>query len=644
MAVTITKVTGIGGNPPTHIQIEGTVSGCEKVYVTVNCTTDAVVPIDIHGGTHTWSITYKNDKGCGCGTPVIVSASCVLGMPAGDTLTITLPLICDNCPTLIVTADPPGPCVNGNRSVTFHASVSGIPAGGADVLQWGFPNSTHLSTTAFVVTSNGPLPDQIVEYVASTAGSVARTADLQTILPADCPPVSVTVTIDPCPSCCPNLTLSQPTVTGCAPGSAAAIFAAVLTWPTGCTAMTPSAYAWTLDGPGGKKYQRSTSQPNTDTSTPWTDVVSGNLAAVQFANGGNYSVSVTATFGSGIAQPCNPTDTAAFTVANCCPTFTGQMTAQQDPNNPCQWIFSAQVDNPNGLALQFDWTFENNVSTATTSTPVITHVYPPGFTTPDTVKLTMTVSGATACAPLSLSTTITPSCACPTVGIPSATVTVTATGVAKAAFSTSVSPAVATSFDWTVTTPGGVSTFTKTTTTSSTTEGTADGQWTNSGSGAMGVLDLTAPGSYTVTVKAKGPTVSSTCPQAPPNSFIVPSPPTTMTPSTSCSIWCILAGIFFIAIPISAYISTVAHCLVFGWNIALQGAIISFAIGVFIALCGICCLWVFLLIGAGLGIVATLIAAIWLGFPGCWLVALLILLGFVALGIGMAVSCKYRVM
>jgi hypothetical protein len=63
------------------------------------------------------------------------------------------------------------------------------------------------------------------------------------------------------------------------------------------------------------------------------------------------------------------------------------------------------------------------------------------------------------------------------------------------------------------------------------------------------------------------------------------------------------------------------------------------AIAIFIALCGICCLWIFLLIGSALGVVATLIAAYWLGFPVCWFDALLILIGFVALGIGISTRC-----
>ena len=204
-----------------------------------------------------------------------------------DEIPLSVTATCTQCPTIPVTADPPGSCINGKRSVTFHASINGVPATGT-VLQWSFPNSILPSTTPFPVINNGALPDQIVDYPANISGSVMQTAKLQAFLPPNCPPVSVTVTIDPCPSCCPSITLSKPTVTGCVPGSAMVSFVATVpTWPTDCTPVTPSLYAWTLDGPGGRKYQRNTSQPNTDTSTPWTDAVSGNPATVQFASGGN---------------------------------------------------------------------------------------------------------------------------------------------------------------------------------------------------------------------------------------------------------------------------------------------------------------------------------------------------------------------
>jgi len=69
MPLTITKVTGIGisGSPPTPalIQVEGTVSGCETVYVTVSCSDEPVEPgIQIlTGGVQPWSIAYKNTAG-----------------------------------------------------------------------------------------------------------------------------------------------------------------------------------------------------------------------------------------------------------------------------------------------------------------------------------------------------------------------------------------------------------------------------------------------------------------------------------------------------------------------------------------------------------------------------------------------------
>ena len=534
MAVTNLNVTRIGGNPPTHFRVEGDVLGCETLHVSSTCTKGIPVQVSIPTGAnnHWGPIDLPNDSRCTCGDSVTVTAYCGLGTPSVTNLTSTLPVCDPVCPTLTITADPPGPCVNGKRSVTFRASVNGVPTMGAALL-WTFPNGVPAFSPVPAV-SNGPLPNQIVEYAANTLVSVTRTAILQIILPANCPPTSVTVTIDSCPSCCPQVRINrpqvvnnqaQPEVTGCAPGSAVATFDAALTWPTGCTPVTPSSYEWTLNGPGGKKYQRSTSQPKADTNTPWTDVASGNPAAVQFTAGGNYSVSVTAAI-PGVSLPCNPTDAAPFTVLHCCPTFTGQLNAQQDPNNPCRWEFSAQVDNPNSLTLQFDWLFEKDTKTDKTSNPFSSNLYPPGFIPPDTVRVTMSVPGNPACGPIIRSTMITPSCpSCPTVGTPSAVVTgcVPAPGTAPGTppavvLSTSVSPPVATSFDWTVTTPGGTS-FTKTTTAASTTDGTADGAWTDTSTGSTGVLNLGASGGYAVTVRAKGPNISPTCLQPPAISF-----------------------------------------------------------------------------------------------------------------------------
>ena len=575
MAVTITRVTKIGGNPPTHFTVEGTVTGCETLQVGSTCT-NHMMPVPIPtGGYNTWKIDLPNDT-CDCGstvaTMVTITAYCGLGTPGETSAWITLP-VCDTCPTLNITADPPGQCVNGKRSVTFHASVNGVPASGA-VLQWSFPNSTQPSTTAFLVTSNGPLPDQTVEYAANTAGSLTRTAILQIIFPPNCPqapapPASVTVTIDSCPSCCPRMELNPPTVTGCAPGSTVASFSGVLTVPTtgGCTPVTPSSYTWTLDGPGGQ-YQRTTSSPNTDTSMPWTDVASQNPAAVQFPSSGSYSIGVTAHI-PGLGSSCDPTDTKSFPVPACCPQLIPPLNSSQKPGDPCTWIFSTQVSNPNNATVTFEWSFQDGTS-ATTSLPQVEHTYTPGSVTTGMTTVTLKSPG---CGDHSLSVIVTHTCfPCPP-------------------------------------------------------------EYHRDENGNC-VRDDCPPEHHR---DENGNCVWDDCPpnqHRDANGNCVPD-----IASKSCNLWCVLAGIFLIAIPISAYLSAIAYCFLTGTALAIVTGIIAAAIGIYIALCGPCCLWRFLLIGAALGVIATAIAAYWFGFPMCWFVTLPLLIGFVVLAIGMAIYC-----
>ena len=132
MSVTITKITRIGGNPPTHFSVEGTVSGCETLHLGSSCTKQNMQVSIPTGGSNTWGpINLPNDKNCGCGANVTFIAYCGLGTPSETSSSITVS-VCDTCPTLTVTADSPGPCVNGKRSVTFHASVTGVPASGTE--------------------------------------------------------------------------------------------------------------------------------------------------------------------------------------------------------------------------------------------------------------------------------------------------------------------------------------------------------------------------------------------------------------------------------------------------------------------------------------------------------------------------------
>lgn len=630
MPVTITKISGIGGNPPAFIQVEGTVSGCEKVYVTVSCSTDPIVPINIpSAGTHPWSKTFKNSNTCGCGTSVTASASCILGFPAADTQTVTLPLNCDDCPTATITVTQDATCVNGKHTVTLKATVT-PPTGGPAFGQWDYgyapPGGSSLGASFYVGSGPPQVLTATMDYPPSGPNTYTASLKLNKPPHVGCtdPQVTFAVTDCPPPSCEVLLTYS-PNPVPCigSSGSQKVDFVATLNPPSGGYT---GPFTWEVKK--GVMSLLKITQP-----TPAAPLNPERFSYV-FTSPGQYDVTITILTASPCADPVD-TDTVHIVIEACCPQLIGPLNASPIPGDPCRWLFSAQASNPNNVPVTFVWSFQDG-TTATTSVPQTVHTYTPGAITTGMTIVTLKSPG---CPDQSLSAPVTQMCRCPIIGTTGAVVTGCVPGPATVALTTSVTPPLATSFAWTVTTPGGTS-FTKTTPAASTTDGTADGAWTDTSTGSLGVLNLGASGAYAVTVTAQGPSISPACPQSPARGFTVPlcTPPT-----TTCSIWCILAGIFFIAIPISAYISTVAHCLLATpWNIVLQGGIIATAIGIFIALCGICCLWRFLLIGSALGVVATVIAAIWLGFPGCWLLALPILIGFIALGIGMGASCKWR--
>jgi len=115
----------------------------------------------------------------------------------------------------------------------------------------------------------------------------------------------------------------------------------------------------------------------------------------------------------GLSSPCNPTDTQSFAVAACCPQLIGPLNATQRPNDRCSWSFFAQLSNPNGVPLTFDWTFHDG-TTASTTAPQVDHSYAPGFATPGPTSVTMSTPG---CPDQSLSVEVTPGCSCSTVSL-----------------------------------------------------------------------------------------------------------------------------------------------------------------------------------------------------------------------------------
>jgi hypothetical protein len=336
------------------------------------------------------------------------------------TIPLTVTVNCACAVAVTITADPPGPCVGGTRQVTYHATVSGVPASGG-ALQWSFPGSTTTSTSAFVVTTNGAIPDQTVTYPA-TGASTTVSASITVVLPSGCTvTTSPPVTIQPCTLCCPTVSVSA-APTGCAPANASATFTATMAAaPAGCgPTPAPTSFVWTLDGPTQQKYQLTTTTPTASTSVPWTDVATNAPSAVQFPTGGNYSISVTAKFAAGAVSSSCPdaTDTASFTVNGSCPTLVGPLNASALSTDPCTWLFSAQTTNLCSAPTSYEWTFHDG-STATTTVPQAQHTYPVGGVTTGITKVTLKSPG---CGDQSLQATIT------VVGCMPTTPTTTTTG------------------------------------------------------------------------------------------------------------------------------------------------------------------------------------------------------------------------
>ena len=259
--------------------------------------------------------------------------------------------------------------------------------------------------------------------------------------PYTLPEVDVAACV-PCPT---SVVVSQDgPVTGCAPGGNPAVtLQASLTWPAnGGPFPTPTGYNWevTTPAPSRASYSKSTPYQGgapdiTDMTAGWT--TGGGLpGAVDLSEPGDYSVSVTAIFGSG--------------------------------------------------------------------------------------------SGVDSDCPLQGSGIVTvPTCtACPAVSNLQATVTgcVGQGGNPSVAFQVTFSGATANAVNWTVTNPVGA-TATQTTPGTTTNSSNANGQWTGAGATSSDALDLSAAGSYTVSITANVSGAATACPPSAPIAFTVPQCP-----------------------------------------------------------------------------------------------------------------------
>ena len=511
---------------------------------------------------------------------------------------------------------------------------------------------TQVNGVASVPTANGLFATNPLTLPVGT-----YTVTLTILSPTGCPPITTQVTVGPCIDCCPNVKLNAPTVTGCAPTNAVASFAALVVWKskTLCHPVPATSFVWTLDSMGGTKFTRVTTGPTgntTDTNGTWTDVATGNQVAVNFGNGGTFSVSVIATVpGFSITDCPGLTDNQSFTVPECCPVLTG-LTASLVPGLPCSVVFSATVSNPTGAPVAFAWSFTDGSPNATTASPTVAHTFPMASASGGA---TVTLTSPNCMDQLTTAVIALPGCTtCPAIGTPTAAVTgcIGSGSVASVTLSTSVTPpAAGSSVNWTVTTPSG-KIFTKTTPTTTTTDGVADGSWLNAAAGTMGPLDVTATGAYGVSVTASGPAIPAGCPGSAPRGFAIPPCPGGGT-NWGCVIsrWIavillIIAGFLWMAYfcvgpvlpPPVAFIAQIWFWAAIGMTVT---AIVILLVWALSALCpGKPCMWFVLLswqVSIGFGVVA-------LYFVACCLWAYAI--GFVSLAVGIGllifwwIKCK----
>lgn len=188
------------------------------------------------------------------------------------------------------------------------------------------------------------------------------------------------ITVDPCPPpSCPSCTVTPPSVTGCAGQGAtfsSNLIANPCSWPAGATAITPTAYLWTITSPSGKQFKRSTTTPIAD-ATGWKDP-SGATVNLPLNEPGTYSVAVIPVIPGLSLETCDPTATTQFVVPECCPTVTltpPTVSGCAPTNAALSSPITASVTSSTGpplLVSAYEWkitTPSGKVFTRTTSVP-----------------------------------------------------------------------------------------------------------------------------------------------------------------------------------------------------------------------------------------------------------------------------------
>jgi hypothetical protein len=423
MAVAITSVALVGGNPPTQVQIVGTYGACEKIDVWISCNhAKPGRPLISYNGASPFTIDVALPKTCSCGDIVWVWVDChqSLGAPSQAAASTSLTFDCDCCPNVSIAA-PVVSYAGGVATASFAltSAVTWSPMGctptvtitgyqwtvkqGATRYQLTTSTATASTDSGNWTTGNPATPATLPLALAAGAWDVnvqlVFSAALSTVCTTyDNTPFQVTP-----PQCCPferklaphGVTVSA-VATGAAP-TATATFTAALHWPKVCPVVTPTKYLWEVTDPSGSsKYSRDTTTNITYSNDPganWT--LNGvQIGALPFNTGGAYLVVCTAVFPAGsTADGCPAFGSATFPVAgmqpapppSCCPAVTAGASIAGATGS-----FSATIAWPGGCAstapASFAWTVtDKSTNTIFVKTTTASSTDQTGFTPPLTL-------------------------------------------------------------------------------------------------------------------------------------------------------------------------------------------------------------------------------------------------------------------
>ena len=384
-SMSITGVTGIpatpGGTITSTIHVTGTVAGTCAPILLASGSFNVIVQVNCSGGGTASTVTRSSGGnwavdvpiGCTCGNKITVTASCATDPTCSDTF--DGPLNCEesDCPTGTIAVAVGGCNADGTRNVTLNANLATIPSGTV-VGQWDFGDGTL--GAAFVIPAPGAFSTGPHHY----APPGPFTAMLVYVLPAGCPPLSVTVSgLAPCDVACPAIGLVTASVAGVcnADGTRTVNLNATL------TGGTPQTYHWEF-GDGAVV--------TIDATLPGaTPAVSHDYPAPG-AGVSSYTATFTVT---GLVPSCVDTATCAVNVPGCggaCPTVSN-VTATVGACTPAKTrpvVLDADVT---GGATEYDWDFGDGSSIETINATIT----PDPATSHDTrrpdVHATITIKG-----------------------------------------------------------------------------------------------------------------------------------------------------------------------------------------------------------------------------------------------------------